>query len=187
MQTKTISIYNFDELDEDAKERARDWARGIDDLYGWHDDNVQSLIEFAKFVGGNKDYSISLVGYSSAKVKIDEYDWYDDYDHEEEGYYRHEMKGDYLLYWLKDNIKTIEGSCPFTGYCMDEDLLDPMRKFLANPNPDTTFQELVDECVDAWVKQYVADWESTYEDEQIDDFLSANEYDFLEDGSIYWK
>lgn len=189
--TKVTNVYKFDELSEDAKETARDWARGIDDLYGWHDDNVQSLKEFAKWVQGKADYSISLVGYSSAKVRISGYHdsiWNSETE-EEEDILLEEISGDVLLHWLNDNIETIksEGGCPFTGYCMDEDLLDPMQEYLAKSDPDDprTLQDLVNDGCERWVKQYVADWESTYEDEQIDDFLSANDYDFLEDGSKY--
>lgn len=185
MRTKTITLYKFDELSEKAKEKARDNIR-LDgyDLYNWHDDNVQSLKAFAEFVSGKADWEVSLASYSSASVKIDGYitlwvegDGYESFE-------MSELSGENLYNWLSGDVDKITECCPFTGYCMDEDLLDPMREYLGKSNPDDprTLQDLVDEGVAAWLKAYIADWEYQYTDEAIDEFLENNDYEFTENG-----
>lgn len=188
MRTKTVTLYTFDELSEKAKEKARDEARTDgNDLYGWHDDNAQSLKAFAEFVSGKADYSVSPWAFSSASIKIDGYItiWVE----EEKDYISFgmsELTGENLYNWLSGDVDKITECCPFTGYCMDEDLLDPMREYLAKSDRDDprTLQDLVDNGCERWLKAYIADWEYQYTDEAIDDFLIANEYEFTEDGEI---
>ena len=170
MRTIEITLYKFDELSDEAKENACEYVREQwHDFYAWHNDNQESLKEFAKFVGGKCDYSVSLYGPSTAKITD----------------LPHYMTGEYSLTdWIHDNAHVIDSPCPFTGYCMDEPLLDPLREYLKDP-ADHTMEELIQEGCDRWVRDYVADWEHCYTDEYIWDFLQANEYEFTEDGSIY--
>ena len=50
---------------------------------------------------------------------------------------------------------------------------------------ETTYQELVNECLAAWVATYIECWEATYSDENIREHLLINEYEFTEDGKFY--
>jgi len=174
MRTITTTVYNFDELSDKAKEYACDYVREMwHDFYAWHNENAESLKGFAKFLGGKCDWSVSLYRPSSAQVT--DLPWYFTYTEDDEGYD--------VLTWMQDNKETILKCCPFTGFHMDEYLLDPMREYLDTPD-DRTMEQLIQEGCDNWVNQYVLDWENCYTDEYITDFLQANEYEFTEGGAI---
>lgn len=192
MKTHVINTYTFDELSPQAKEKALRWAGNtLTDLYGWHDENVQSLKAFAKWLGAKFDYSIQGGGYGYSWAKVTLADNYITMWVEENKEYQEfelaELTGEKLYEWLQGDEDKITDCCPFTGYCMDEDLLDPMREYLAKSDPDDprTLQDLVNEGCERWVKSYVADWDWAYSDEGLKDFLTANEYQFTEDGKTF--
>lgn len=83
----------------------------------------------------------------------------------------------YQYFGMKLEIR----SCPFTGFCGDEDLLDPIWKFLEKPD-GTTFEELIGECMDSLTKSVVADMEYQESFEYFEEHCSGNEYEFTEDG-----
>lgn len=189
MKTHTITTYTFDELSDQAKENALEWVRSNwHDLYSWHDDNAASLKKFAEWIGAEErdvDFNVSMWGHTYAKISL-----YDKYtvmiiDDEYQQIVLSELRDEDLYNYLITSEEKINESCPFTGYCMDEDLLDPLREYLENPDPEVTLQDLVDEGANNWLKSYIQDWEYTYSDEGLTDFLSANEHEFLEDGTKY--
>jgi hypothetical protein len=51
MRVEQVKVFHFDELDEDAKEKAREWWRdgGLD--YEWWDSVVEDAKEIGKLVG----------------------------------------------------------------------------------------------------------------------------------------
>ena len=74
-------------------------------------------------------------------------------------------------------------SCVFTGYSMDEDLLDPIRAFMKNPKRWKTLEDLLDDCLQAWGKSARDDCKWMNEDAQVDETIEANEYEFDEEGN----
>jgi uncharacterized protein (UPF0210 family) len=61
MRTVTIAVHQFDELNEDAQEKAIEWMRNnIHDLYAWHDEAAQSIEAFcSKFGVTLQNYHVS--------------------------------------------------------------------------------------------------------------------------------
>jgi hypothetical protein len=57
MRTVTRTIYKFDELSDDAKEKARDWARSTFD-YAWETESDQSIRAFCDHFGARIRYSV---------------------------------------------------------------------------------------------------------------------------------
>jgi hypothetical protein len=177
MQTHTITTYLFDELSDQAKESAIEYVRAnFHDLYSWHDDNVNSLKAFGNhFSLSDPDWEVSTCSYSHASASVS-----DDLE---------ELKGVRLWKYLNNSgllsDDLLSGNCPFTGFCMDESLLDPIRAFMEKPDQSLNYQELIDTCLAAWVSAYVADWEYTYTDEAIKETIEANEYEFTENGNFY--
>jgi hypothetical protein len=58
MRTIEETLYQFDELEESAKETARNWWREIAD-YPFHDENLKSIKAFCGHFGVTlKDWSI---------------------------------------------------------------------------------------------------------------------------------
>ena len=175
-RTACKEVFKFNELSDKAKEKAREWARSIDDLYAWGQENSDSLKGFAEHFNLSKlDWDITLWGNSRATGKVPE---------ELES-----LQGVRLWKWLQNSGKLrgdlLAGNSPFTGYVFDENLLDPIRAFIKKPNVSTTYQGLIDDCLSEWVKAYISDWEYAYSDEGIDDFLIANEYEFEKNGKRY--
>lgn len=73
--------------------------------------------------------------------------------------------------------------CPLTGYGMDIDIIEPLRVFIeSSPSPDTNWEDLLSDCLDAWVKSARSDCEDQLSDSYISDHLTANEYEFTIDG-----
>ena len=170
MRIIETKVYKIDELSDEAKQNACDYVRdNWHDFYPWHNDNQESLKEFAKFLGGKCDWSVSLYGPSSAKIT--DLPCY--------------MSEEYALSdWIQDNSSVILDDCPFTGFHMDYPLLQPMRDYLNGKVVNKTMEELIEDGCKQWATDYVNDWEYCYTDEYILDFLESNEYEFTEEGEL---
>jgi hypothetical protein len=86
-------------------------------------------------------------------------------------------------YWITKSKKiTLQRpDCPFTGYHMDEALLQPLHDFMDKPD-SRTYAELLQDCVDNWVKDVVQDMEYSDSREAFDQV--ADECEFYEDGEM---
>lgn len=74
---------------------------------------------------------------------------------------------------------------PMTGVCYDYSFLEPLVKFLKEPNNTTTFKELFDDCIHGLFVDVEAEWESELTMEYFEDHAEANNYEFFEDGTWY--
>lgn len=91
--------------------------------------------------------------------------------------------GKFFVSYYSNIQLTIE--CPFTGVCSDHYLIYPIEKYLENPNPSTTFKELIKDCLHSWAIACGEDYEYTYSDEYVKEELENNDYEFTEDGEKY--
>jgi hypothetical protein len=188
MKTIEIQLYKFDELKEDAQQEAIDNFINREREYFWMEDAINSLKKGLNFYGfemGNR-YSID---YSSANCS--DADIRSGYNNEEE-----ELQGVRLWKYLKNNFdtyyckyskkneKTLGGNCPFTGYCVDENFLDPIREFIKEPK-DITFFELMEECTHEVLKAMENDYDYQNSEEYAREELTENDYDFTQNGEIY--
>jgi len=158
------------------------------DLYGWQSENRASIQAFADhFNLSGLDWQVSTCSYSYAKAEVKD----DGYGETPLG----QMSGVRLWKYLNNSglltyrhdgklRDLLDGQCPFTGYCFDEWLLDPIREFITRPD-GRTFQDIVNDCLSAWVTAYVSDWEYAYTDEALRDLCEYNAYEFTEDGEFY--
>lgn len=83
-----------------------------------------------------------------------------------------------------DNL--LDGDCPFTGYCGDENFLDAVREFIAKPT-NMTFKELIEECVERTIKAGCADWDYQNSEKGIVEEMEANDYEFYENGKRFYN
>ena len=84
-------------------------------------------------------------------------------------------------------VFTTETCCPFTGFWADDAMLQPMRDFITNPTskrPTYDLNDLMDDCVAAWNRAWVADCNWYLSDTCIVDDIRANEHQFTEDGEL---
>ena len=180
METITLNLYKFDELSAEAQQKVIKKFLNSDRDYFWGDDNKKTLEKFAEvFPIKIRDWSYGGRGEGvyfefTCDDNIEElkgqrlatYIWNN---------YRSELfKGKYygdanVKHCIKHKrIKTkdykngnfgnayysaitLDNSCPLTGYCMDDSILEPIYSFLDKPT-DINFKELLDKCFDAWVE-----------------------------------
>jgi hypothetical protein len=175
IDTVKTAVYQFNELSEQAKQKAIDWWIGVDDHYPWHDENTSSLHGFCdEFNLSRLSYEYSTHRPSFANAEIDDVTIA-------------ELSGIRLFKYLTNNydLKTLlSGNCPFTGYYLDESLVDPIRKFMKKPD-SRSFQDLIDDCLTQWATDVVKDIEHYYSEESAIESIIANEYEFTENGRIY--
>lgn len=168
---KPYNVYTFDELSPEAKERAIEYFQtSVDDLYGWGQENVDSLKAFADRAGFKVlDWSIGLCSYSYVKI-----------DAEDEPLVESEWLDRSADEW-REFVKECE-DCKLTGYWCDGVLARPLTEALEDS--DARFDETMQECVDAWTKAYVEDLEYTYSAEAIAEMIESNGYEFTEAGRM---
>lgn len=159
MQTVSIDIYKFDELDDDAKEKAISTYRYRGHGYAWVDEYKDSLNAFVEHFGVRiKDYSIGTCSYSYIETDAG----------------KEHFRGLKLKSFSRDNMPT--------GFCADCDLwLTFYDHFKKTGDAKGAFNE----AIDAFVKAWVNDMEHQESDEYIAEMLTINEYDFESDGTFY--
>ena len=187
MKTIRTKVYQFNELSKDAKEKAIEWFRGINEYNGSSEvlDSIRNgLRHFESFL---KDYSIDWDNINGCdfKIKMD----YDDEICELSGVrlWKYLHNNSLLTYWNKYNKKRddlLSGNCPFTGVTFDEDFLDNIREFVKKPN-NQTFEELLNDAVYNTINAGCKDWEYQQSDEAIAETIEVNEYHFTKDGKIF--
>ena len=64
-------------------------------------------------------------------------------------------------------------------------ILNPILDFIAKPDKQSTFEDLLDDCLQNWIFDCNADYEHAYSDEAITDMIQANDYKFTKDGEMY--
>lgn len=173
MKTVEIKVYRFDELSDEAKEKAKQdnatlWG------YAWQDEAIASLKAMAEAFGAKlRDYEVDFSNSSHSGAKFDA-----------PNLSRREIKkilaglGSYDPKTLKGN-----GDCKLTGFCMDEDALDGFRRAFEGGESD--LNALLQAGFDSWLKAAQDDYEGQYQDEQFAEYCEANGYEFNEDGSRF--
>lgn len=193
MRIEHIVYLHFDELNDEAKEKARQWYReGSASDTNSMDEVVDSLKSLFKAA------SIKLTDWSIGAYNQHNYVTFDMGD-------AGELSGPRALTWLENNLfaglrmtsqeykqKRKEylsygelyrpgkvRPCPLTGVYYDEDLLDALREAVKlGDTLGDAFRGLADTAGNLIEKEY----EYKNEDEQIDDTIRANEYEFTVDG-----
>ena len=156
MRTETIAIYKFDELpDEAARETARQWWRGISD-YLWMEESRESIDAFCS------EFGVYLTSWSVGAFAPFEYATNAKNEH---------FRGRRLREFKRDHMPT--------GYCLDCSLwVTFYDEFKRTGDAKGAF--------DAALWEGFKDWRNDLEwqlsDEYIDEHLTANEYEFDEDG-----
>jgi hypothetical protein len=181
-----VYAYKFDELAEATQSRIIErWREG--DTFFWADEWQDSLKAFADRAPLTiRDWN---VGYPRTYV--------DFATHEDDNYGDGlaTLSGVRAWKWLMNNgwgdlvnpkptKKNPHPSCPFTGYCGDEDLLDAIRTALAYPSKIASLRDVFAECLYDWAKAFERDYDYWHSEECIREEIEANGYEFYDDGSM---
>lgn len=172
MRTIKVKVYKFDELSDDAKQRAMD-KYCYTDTYAWGDDAMNSLKKFLEhFDCDLKDWQIDFMEPHRNDIRIVYPELEEDEIHE-----RIEALGKYNPETLKGT-----GECKLTGYCEDESLADGIR--IAWHRGERDLQELIECGIAEWEKSVKSDCEYQFSQEAYAEFCDINGYEFTEDGSM---
>lgn len=190
--TRTYEVYPLAELTANAQQEAYyDWLNTYD--YGWGSDNRETLDAFCKVFGvictnwGYDAYTYNfsyltnhpgtieeLAGQRLATYITNNY-WYALYP--AKTYWKNSKKRKSRIF--KDS------SCPLTGYCFDDDILQPVYDFLRKPEETTDFMTLINRCLDhffAVCRDDMADRESK---DNFNEESELNEWEYLANGKLF--
>jgi len=209
MRTETITVYSISELSDSAKQKAHRQYLNKGFEYFWLDEYLASLKKFAEYFNLKiKNYSLGgydcIVEYSL--MSIDNQDEIENlsglrlarYIHN--NFYYYMFKGKYYSLWSKtdknpkNNLEKLKSrhskiqlvcDCPFTGMCGDMDLLHPILEFLKKPDSRITFTDLMDQCINNFIKSVESDCEYQESLQYFIEHAEANAYEFTEDGNRY--
>lgn len=214
MKTKTINLYQFNELSDEAKGKAiNKWRDQEYNNTPWFIDEAGK--SFEKFAGifsikwnnidyeepHRNDYQIQLDDQilELSGQRLATYIW---------NHYRNDIfQGKYygeLIDTFKDGTKIpvskehpigkrhvkryshvfVSSCCVMTGVCYDDDLLNPIYEFLNKPNENVNFETLLNDCIYSLCHSVSSEIEHQMSDEVITETLIANEYWFDEEGNL---
>lgn len=207
MREITTKLFTFEELSDEAKQKAIEQYRDRGYEPAWTEENRQTLEAFENvfpikvsnwsYGGRGEGVTFSIISDHIEEVsgqRLATYLW--------NNYGRDLFKGRYystpmrscpvdkehpagLTYKKRYSKIMLDNSCVLTGYCLDDDILKPIYDFLNKPTKGITFSDLMEDCFDAWIKACNNDIEYQNSDEYITEHFHANEYEFEEDGTIH--
>lgn len=156
MRTIEKTIYTFDELDECAKSRAREWYRTNLD-YPWWDEVQSSLRAFCDEFGISVlDYSIGGRG-SFIKTNAD----------------NSHFRGRKLSQFDRDAMPT--------GFCFDAGI---RHNFAEEWQKTGDALESFKDSLEHFLREVENDIEYQYSDEAVEESIEANGYEFDENGGL---
>ena len=157
MRTETITLYQFDELSDDAKEKALEWLRQAQE-YPWFDESMDSCKAFCEVFGVSvKDWSLG--GYRYSFVNTDA------------------SPSHFRGFTLKDALRLTDSS--LTGYCLDYDLT---QAFYDSFKQSGDAYEAFTDALQAFCLAVEKDIEYTFSNEALAEWGQCNGYEFLESG-----
>lgn len=214
MKTINLILYTFDELSKEVQKQIIDrerWNVMEQCACSYGTDYHNSLDKFEELMDiFVPNWKVGYDGYY-CHVKIDvKYAYY-------ETVLLEHLSGKLLVRYLQNNIlpslmvpkhyyaykrvndKSILKSrasriikvcdCPLTGTCYDMYLIDPILKYIQNPTPQTTYEDLIDECVESFFKEWHKEYQYWADNEDfIREELHNNQYEdrlYYKNGQVY--
>lgn len=186
-------VYTYDELSEEAKERAIEEISAIPMWEDWSDEEA-SLKAVAEHIGARLDYSVGAFTYSYVSFDTS-------LDNDVYG-----LKGVRAYKWIWNNWieslfrpRTIfarlsrkhrhskcssHAECALTGYYMDDTLIAAWENFCKELNEQSDIDDFIVELESIACRWWQEDMEYRQSRECIEE-MYVDSYEFLEDGSIY--
>lgn len=207
MKTKTVNLYQFDELSDTAKEKARQWWRECESQeFGSFGELTESAETAAKLLGiefGRHDIPLHGGGqrrepkvWWQLHVQGSGASFEGDYGYARGSAQniRKEFPTDTTLHAIADGLQRIQkryaykieariqtNSREVHKYAMSVDAVLPNANMLGE-NDENALLELMRDFAD-WIYKNISDeWDYRMADENVDDSMRANEYYFTEDG-----
>lgn len=158
MRTETINIYSFDELSDDAKDKAREKYRANCD-FSWSKESKESINAFCDHFG------VRLTQWNVGPYSTPDYT---------AEHFNSHFRGLKIKDFKRDHMPT--------GYCLDCDLwMTFYDEFKATGSAKKAFDKALWAGFIGWRN----DMESQLSDEYIDEYMMMNEYEFTENGEMH--
>ena len=165
-ETRTYTLSRITELSEKAKEKAYNQWLCNGYFYGCN--------YSYDYRSRQEDCIDSLSGWRLVAYLMNNH-WNDLYTRK---YFWNGRKG-------RESRIFVDTCCPLTGYCIDNDILDPIYRFLKSPTENVTFDNLMDEFLDSFFRACRDDMESTQTLEYFTEESNANGWEYLSDGKLF--
>lgn len=208
MKTLEITLYKFDELSEEAKQRAfGNWEPDTSYVY---DDAHETVKKFHEVFGTKtghrswldvitdhiEDNIMDLTGLRLRKYMINNFwnqiykgKYYSLWSEKEQNPHYREVGG---APWgkLKERYSRVmfDNCCPLTGVCYDDSLLSPIIELIdnydTNKHESVTFEDLINECFDELKKDIENEVEARQSIEEFEQEVDDEEI-FTEDGERF--
>jgi hypothetical protein len=197
MLYKTIALYSIDELPEAIQKKAyHQWLERAS--YTWAEENEKVLKAFENIFpvkiiswqyGGYGDYIRFTMTCDScieqlSGLRLLKYLYNNYFDYLFKGKYYSKVKlvdGKYV--YKRRHSKIIKDNCcVLTGYYLDDIILEPIYNFLKNPKSYVTFFDLMQECLENWIRGCARDYEDYFSFENFLEIAQINGYLYTESG-----
>jgi len=176
MREVTVTVFQYNELDNEAQQAAREWYRSLGCEVDWSGEYVETLQLFGERFRLNLG-RWQLGSHCNVPWRFESAS--EDY---------HDLRGVRLWRYCRNNMlldRLLDKDCPFTGVCFDEDILSPLREFMKRPAQDVTWRDIIGDCVDSFCSAVQSDVEYRESDEYIAETIVCNEYEFTREGKRY--
>lgn len=175
MKTIEIEAYEFQELNEKAKDNAYNtWLNKHD--YFWFDENDSVIKEFCRFF----DVTVNHYEYDTVNAH---YSMKTHHDNEE-------LSNDEQLKILKSNYEKLKRNADYsdsdsfelTGYHMDYVILKPIRNIIENDSVFISYYDTMETCLDDFFEACVSDYDYSMSIEYFEEECVQNDLYFTENG-----
>ena len=206
MKTIEINLYSFDELSDEAKEKAMNKYYENEDFFYIWDDAHKTVNAFCYETSINTynnswlepnlnnidDNIINLKGVRLMKYFINNFDFLfkRKYLKSFDGHKNHKMitnktvqRNGNKYCFATSNIQK-ETSCNLTGVCYDDDFLEPIYTFIKNPKDNKNFEDIICDCFYCLKKSIENEIEANQTIESFAELCEMNDYYFTEQGEM---
>jgi hypothetical protein len=202
--TKKYEVFTFDELSEQAKEKAINDYIYQDDYGFQHEDNQEQLKELCNLLDidiKKIEYEYGYRTYINCKFDINDITSYIDYSKKvsNQGFHVQENRTGLKLYkWIQNNINIYDKKKLYNHNYkkfriskilheeqIEDYFIKPLLNFISNPDNSTTWEDIVKDCLETWITTCNKNYLSYYSSENISEIIRENEYVFLSDGKIF--
>ena len=166
MQKVSVNAYEYNELDETAKNKVKEYFNDFETFY--QVEAEESLNKFCEIYNIKwQEWAIwgNYVNYEFLDTNL-----------EDLSFIR-------LYKYIQNNIdqKYYTDCDSLTGVCYDNGLLKPIIKFIKNPY-NITFKELLNISVKNWINEVETEYNYTQSDEYVSEVCIDNNYLFTQHG-----
>ena len=207
MRTITTTVYTISELDETAREKAREWYRTSGIIPFWQKENIESVEAIADAMNCSVSYNsydgidytvrfspdIDDVALELSGIRAWKYVWNNFIEPNLKGKYYsspfHEVPVSKehpagIAHKSRHSNVIMQFSCPFTGYYMDDTLWIIWNKHKADFAGGYTVKDFIYDVASKCGEEWTDDNEGQLTDEAVDESLEINDYEFTKEGKI---